>query len=331
MAYTFNTNQTPATCAEAVYNLKTLLKLVGWTVKKSSDGTTYNSTGDQISSGASGANGMNNARAWFVIQEPGTVPRQFCLQRQNTVGVNTSYQWRVKYSRYAGFTGGSPAATVTPSATDEQILLGAGTDASPTFAALFATSTDGGLRHNLVANYADGYEFASFAWVNTSAIPTHGFFLDPLTDPAAADGYALSIYINGVISASVNGGVAGAGAFQYESICRNYSKMFGYKANGSWSSTIVGCTLACSNAGTIKLMSPYGMNINADNEDDVFKIPVVHLDTGTNRGDWRGFSTLMRWSSVIRASTSTLSTTGSKDRIILCDVSLPWDGSIPTV
>jgi hypothetical protein len=106
MAYTFNTNQTPATCAEAVYNLKTLLKLVGWTVKKSSDGTTYNSTGDQISSGASGANGMNNARAWFVIQEPGTVPRQFCLQRQNTVGVNTSYQWRVKYSRYAGFTGG---------------------------------------------------------------------------------------------------------------------------------------------------------------------------------------------------------------------------------
>ena len=77
MAYTFLTNQTPATAAVAIYNLKTTFKAAGWTVPRSSDGTTYNNSGDQISAGTSGAGGMDNARAWFVIQEPAAPSRQY--------------------------------------------------------------------------------------------------------------------------------------------------------------------------------------------------------------------------------------------------------------
>lgn len=331
MTYSFNTNQTPATCAVAIFNLKTLLKSVGWTVPRSSDGTTYNSSGDQISSGGSGANGMDNASAWFVIQSPGATPRQLCLQRWSTVGAGTSYAWRIKYSKSAGFTGGSPGATRVPSAADEQLLLGAGTDASPTFNSLFGTATDGGFRHNLLADNADGYSFASFAWTNTAALPTHGFLFDPLTECASGDTYGLALYVNGTIASSANGGVAGAGCFQCESVFRNYGKMFGHKFDGTWSTTIVGCGLMCSNSGTLRSMSPYGLYTNGEGKDDVFKIPVIHLNTGTNFGDWRGFSTLLRWSSCARATGSTLSVSGSKDRVILCDISLPWDGSTPTV
>jgi len=330
MSYSFNTNQTPATCAVAIYNLKTLLKLVGWTVPRSSDGSTYNSSGDQISSGGSGAGGMDNARAWFIVQAP-SGGKQFCFQRQNTVGANSSYPWRMKYSRNVGFSGGSPSATVTPSAADEQILLGAGTDASPTFATLFATTTDGGFRHQLLADNANGYSFASFAWVNASALPTHGFLFDSLTSPASADGYACSIYVNGIIANTSGGGGSGAGCFQYESIYRNNGKIFGYKSDGTWSTTILGCALAVSESGTVKLMAPFGMNVDADNKDPLFPIPMVHYNTITDLGDWRGFSTLLRWSAVSRTTASTLSVSTSKDRIILCDVSLPWDGSTPTV
>lgn len=328
MAYSFSTNTTPATAAVAIFNLKTLLKAQGWTVPRSSDGTTYNSTGDQISTGASGANGMDNARAWFVIQAQGATHRQFCFQRQNTVGVNTSYQWRVKYSKTAGFTGGSPAATVTPSAADEQVLLGAGTDASPTFAALFATTADGGFRHNL---FADGYNACSFAWVNTTGIPTHGFLFEPTVTPPAADVDPVVIYINGIISASANGGVAGTGCFQYESFIRNNTKFFGYIPGGAWSTNMNGLALMASNAGTYKLVAPAGMNADADTKDEAYTVPLANFTTGTNLGDWKGFSTNLAWSSVARATATTLTVSTTRDRVVVCDVSLPWDGSVPTV
>lgn len=111
MARLFSVNNSPATCCIAVFDLKTLLKTAGWTVPQSSDGLTYNGSGDQISHGGAGANGMDNASAWFVVQMPGS-SRSFCLQRYNSSGYG-SY-WRVKYSKAAGFTGGTPGVTQTP-------------------------------------------------------------------------------------------------------------------------------------------------------------------------------------------------------------------------
>lgn len=117
----------------AMFNLKTVLKLAGWTTTKSSDGTTYDATGDQITTGTSGAGGMLNNHAWYVVRDPGS-RRQVCVQN------NTSGSVRVKMSELAGFVGGSPSATRVPSATDEQVLYGAGTDASPTYTLLFGGS-----------------------------------------------------------------------------------------------------------------------------------------------------------------------------------------------
>ena len=101
---------------EAMYDLKELLKSVGWTVMSSSDGTTYNSSGDQITHSGSGAGGYGNTSAWFRIQDPGAL-REYVFQR----GVDGRYlKWM--YSASAKFTGGSPDATTPPTATDEQGL-----------------------------------------------------------------------------------------------------------------------------------------------------------------------------------------------------------------
>jgi len=103
----------------------------GWVVKSSGDGTTYNSTGDQISSAAS----LAVTRAWFRIQDPGT-RREFTFQRgtDNTL-------WRVKFSESSKFTGGTPNATTTPTATDEALLFGSalGTDSTATGTQMFNT------------------------------------------------------------------------------------------------------------------------------------------------------------------------------------------------
>lgn len=77
------------TGSQAIFNLKELLKSAGYQVLSSSDGTTYNSTGDQISSGSSGANGMANNRAWFRIRSVDGI-NEWVFQRDSS---NTS--WRI--------------------------------------------------------------------------------------------------------------------------------------------------------------------------------------------------------------------------------------------
>jgi len=159
MAKVTDVNNIPATGAEAIFILKELLKSAGWTVPKSSDGSVYNSGGDQISHGGSGAGGMANSSAWFVIREPGGL-REWCFQK----GSASHLVWRVKVSSHSLFVGGAPDATHTPTATDQQILVGAGTDASPTFATTF--NADGSYAWHVIADNAP---------IGT-AVPSYGFW-----------------------------------------------------------------------------------------------------------------------------------------------------------
>lgn len=97
-----------------MFHLKELLKSVGWTVVQSSDGTTYNGSGDQITSADSGSNGMNNNSAWYRIQDP-AVLREYVFQR----GTNDA-SWKGIYSASDKFTATVGNATTVPTANDEQ-------------------------------------------------------------------------------------------------------------------------------------------------------------------------------------------------------------------
>ena len=103
--------------------------------------------------------------------------REFIIQR-----VSNNYQFRVKYSALDLFTGGAPSATQVPSATDEKVLLGGGTDASPTGTTWFGSTVDSFYYHVIAYSDAIGnvYSFHAFTVDTATGTQYHGFFCEPM-------------------------------------------------------------------------------------------------------------------------------------------------------
>ncbi len=162
MAKQASVNLTPATGAVAIFDLMTFLAAsLGFVVQEASDGSTYEAdvptNGNPITGGGSGAGGLANANAWFRIQEPPAGgSREWVFQRDAT----NNTDWRVKVSALDMFVGGTPDATEVPSAVDEDVMHGSGTDAAPVHAALF--KGDGTYRWHLVG--FDAAEDTVFPW-----------------------------------------------------------------------------------------------------------------------------------------------------------------------
>jgi hypothetical protein len=132
-------NLSLANGTEATFLLRRLLLETGaWTSVKDSDGTTYSATGSQLTHHGSGAGGLNNNNAWFVLRD--ATGRQLLFQRGSL-----HYSWKVYYSKAAGFVEGSPAATATPTATDVRYV----SNTSDAYISLFPSS--GSLRCNAFA------------------------------------------------------------------------------------------------------------------------------------------------------------------------------------
>lgn len=184
MAKNYKVNFTPSTGAEALYELKNILTGSGWTVVSSSNGTTF-SAGDNITSATS----LAGANRWFLIQEPtGVGGRQWCFQRTTA---NTT--WRVKISPTKGFGGGSASLSQVPSATDEGVIMGSGTDASPTGAQLLPA--DAAYKFHIISeNTAIGpvgnqaYGFWAFANI-TGGIATVDLETLIMQEPLATGSY----------------------------------------------------------------------------------------------------------------------------------------------
>lgn len=173
-----DSHTTPATSCVGMYTARQrIIAGAGATSVKDSDATTYSSSGAQITTGASGAGGFGNDRAWWIIQMPGG--SQWCVQVVSVASIT----YRIKVSPSAGFVT-SPSATVTPSASDELVIHGGGTDASPTGATLFPA--DGTYRLEVEAESTYG------GW-SLHAFPTGGGATktvirhDPLTSYPATD------------------------------------------------------------------------------------------------------------------------------------------------
>lgn len=321
MARLFSVNNSPATCPEAIFNLKTLLKTAGWTVTKSSDGLTYNASGDQISHGGTGANGMFNASAWFVIQIPGGT-RAFCLQRHNS-GSYGNY-WRLKYSKAAGFIGGSPGITRVPSATDEAVVVGGGTDESPSMIQLFYTA-DGTFRHNFFADNTAPYGFMSWGWKKTIGDAIHAFGLDPLLGTLVEDTDPYIIHARG----------DGIQIFSEQSFASNGGQLAGW-----WGSTWFSRLVAPSAVGGVPL--PWGTSSNwasstnqtnlINDKDDLYPITILGYRNGPILC-YKGISTFVRAiGQPGRYAGDLYSVVTEKDGVVVGYCMLPWDGSsVPLV
>ena len=138
------------------FNFKAALKLAGWVVTSSGTGTsgTYNASGDNILSATDfGSN------SWFVAAHPTLdgYQRYFCLQFNS---VTNPHQARIKMA-WAPYSSGTPSATVVPTSADQQILLGSGTDAVPTYASIFPNGSSGP-NQNVYCMAGDSTEKYSF-------------------------------------------------------------------------------------------------------------------------------------------------------------------------
>ena len=110
-----------------VYN--SILRAINnkWIVVLSSDGYANYGTGNILNSDNAAPNGFANSNAWCVLSKTINGQQyQFCIQTDGYMG------FRIKYSK-SGFNNGLGNLDNTAGATDQQILLGGGTDTSPTY------------------------------------------------------------------------------------------------------------------------------------------------------------------------------------------------------
>jgi len=292
---------------EAFFELKAALKAQGWTVARSSDGTTYNAAGDQITTAAH----LANTRAWFEIANPaGTVHLTF--QR-----VNVNYQFRIKVSPSA-FSSGSPAATVTGSSTSETVIQGGGTDASPTGGTLGATTSTARV-YQIAVDDAAPWGFYMCGYRSAGATEDLTMFVDPLLsgsyDATDAFPFAVCVVSNPTITTLTTS-----------------TPTYLHTRYGSTWQTIG--AMSTDGWGSSSAVFPGGVGTDPISGSDLVLPFVYGRATGlSGPNGWKGLSTLFELSGAMRSNADTATVTTTRDHIYLLGGALraAWNGQIPAV
>lgn len=297
MAFQFDVNSSNnSTGVIVTFRLLTMLLAQGWTVPQSSDGTTMSSTNRITSAAILGA-----TKAWFRLKHPVTgSTREFVVQCV-TPG---SSQFRIKYS-VAGFTAGSPSATQVPSQTDEQLMLGSGTDAAPGGGSLGAT--DGTCKCQIVAGQAaENYSFALFGWTNGATNDTAPLWIFDAMISGLQQGADADPYVHSFASQ-----ISGTGGPVYK-----YWVKYG----------LGGATFVTS-SGSNMLSVPTAQDPYTGGD---LLFPFFVKDTTYG---FKGISTILRQSGTIRTLIDTWSQASTRDHVSINsgsgNIALPWDGSLP--
>lgn len=304
--------------AEVFFDWKELLVTAGWDVKASGGGTgsgLFNATGDVITPTAAI---MNVNLAWFVIRAPaGMTPRREFLVQRST----TNVLWRVAVSAEDGFTnpGGADEDTVFTS-TDQQFLIGA---ATPSFETMFPAAST--YKYHAGADNADPWGFYFFCVPNGGGLTRSYGIFDPLA-PTSFDSLDQdpAIYTWGIETSRLS-----AGALNTTS----------GRSKGWWKKDLAGETFvvyhameyANGSAGCIPATTS-GLGTNPyDGDHNYWPIaygrPVSEAPAG-----WKGFGTVLQWTSSLRTDMDTFSVAGVKDHVCIgVGAVLPWPDLTPSL
>lgn len=319
MAWSFDVNGAVTTSGGVFLRFKNALVSAGWVILSSGTGTSgsYSSNSDIITTEAQ----FNNTLTWFVIKHP-VKSLQICLQ------IITTSSIRVKYSAVAGFSGGSPSATRVPSATDEFVTFGFGTDASPSgTAALNATNIRGNI---ITGDSAQNYSFIMWTNASTTSGAHASFFFDGLmlNTYIAEDPYNYILCLTGNNSSTLN----------QSTISNDADSPFLLNTLGSdyaWRTPI---PMSLLSGSTVFFPSGAGTDVITGND---LLFPVIWARTGltgtaiNGGGGWKGFSGIVNWLGLNRTYGDTLSINTSKDYLVVggfstptaCQVAVPWNGT----
>lgn len=300
-------NATPASNAEYLYNLKTTLLASGaWTLKGSGNGTSFDNTGstDYWSSAAN----INHNKAWCRLLS--STGQEIVFQFNASAGL------RWKYSPSAGFVGGSPSATQTPSATDENFICGGGVDATPSFDTVFSDTP------GTQQVYADGTStppvFYSIGYDNGGSDPKHAIAFDVAQNLEAGDPDACMMF-------AVGGGEI-SGAMLAASLCNPSAngcpKGWLYQDNRSGGFVAIPM-LALSDSGGNT--SPGGGVTSLRNgKDPTLAITYFRSSRSSAPQGYKGTSKLFRWATVQRSTPKAGHVLVDNDRMLAGDVYCVW-------
>lgn len=342
MAYSFTVNQTftAPVWSKTLFAFKELAKTLGFSVLASGTGTsgTYSAVSDLLTTEAT----LNVNNAWFRLQMPtlGGVQREFCIQSRLVDG-NTQ-QVRIKYSHSSGFTsaptgGGSADADTTPSAADEVILYGAGTDAAPTFVNFGPNSGESGRAHICIGGVAENYGF----WMGSYPVAGGNPYFAWVFEPMLVNTYApedIDPFIHYVSSTKHPSSMT---PFTNEVRRGHLSQAKAWIAKGLPGGAFKNV------AGLVHIDSTNGGQVEAaigvnpfTAKDDLF--PILWARYSTSDLDnavatapplgVKGLGQMMYWlGSTGRSSGDVLTVSSTRDRIVMREMCLPWDGSTPLI
>lgn len=309
---------------EIFFKLKELLKSVGWIVQASSDGTTYNATGDIITSFSSGAGGLGNNTAWFRITTPNQ-KEEFVWQR----GGNTQ-SYRLKWSPLSKFIGGTPGTTRTPAAGDETFIFGGGTDTAPSYNGSFGTVSNYRIYMGADADAPYGWYIsviqpAGYSGGTGASMPFFMFF-DGLSQTETTDP-CKSIVVSGVSSTGIITSYSSSTDTTLTSsgtrcVSRIISASTGNEASIGFAMLTLG------ESSTLYAGNCMGNPIN--NREEILPIAFGRRAALVTPG-FKGFCTTYRVLGSNKAHGDTITVNTTRDRIIIGQFVLPWDGSVPTV
>lgn len=327
MTFIFDANNAPITGDQAFFKFKALLKTAGWTVPSSSDGLTVFPSSDGIVGFGSGAGQIGNSLSWFRIKQPSAVglyQREFMIQRASFGGTG----WLMRYS-LNGFTGGSPTATVPPTASDQQHVR---TDFD--FPISFMP-TDNTYRWNAGADNASPYGFWACCYQTGS--PGHfaaggGIIFDPLK----AGSYPIADQDPYVITFDD----PSSGTFNYDKLGHVPSCYYGLCDNPPFPTEYNNSAMSrmSTAVGTTGFIFPNGLDPNPftgkDEECEVlyaYPSPSNNLFYFPSNSGTKGIGTIARWNGTQRNTgcTHSIASASSKERIVMGDINLPWNGTNP--
>lgn len=313
MAYNM-THSTPATAPIAVFQALTLWLANGCTVTKSGDGLgLFSNVGNVITTGAAGAGGLANNRSWFVVSWGGG--EEWCFQRPSSNGA-----WRIKISRANGFVGGAPSTTQVPSATDEQPLLGSGTDAAPVGGTLF--QADGSFYFAAGIDTAAPRRHWWEAWAVAGSALSSWLFRDVLVPTEATDG---DVYVRGVASSSaiLPGTISGATTGTPTST----PYFLGYVP--SVTPTVVAHIPMSLPAVSGVLSFPGNSGTLTISGDDPLAVPRYARSSSQGAPVLiKGDSTLFAFCGPTRANGDRFTVASANDRVSFANVTSPWDNTV---
>ena len=306
---------------------RTTLKAAGWTSQGGGDGlSAYSATSADLvftkfQPWVAGANGFGQALAWERLREPGG-GREIVWQYGALI--STVGQWRVKISPAAKFSGGSPSATRVPSAADEFVLAGGGTDASPTYDRFSSATTTYPLASCKLVGMVDqsapyGVWFAALGPAGQA--PQQFYFHDPILNGSSSD-TDLMVY-------NASNGISSVIATIQQLTSSEAGSPPGPKGQLVGVATGVPALYSPLVMRDFANIAPLTRVLGASIADaKVFSPPVLYgrrFDLAGPNG-YKGTSSLFHWATTNLQYGSLLTNTSSYDRIVIGDVIAEWGG-----